>query len=380
MELSTKQWLRDNALTVLDTAVDSIVTIDVRGTIQFVNRATLALFAYEESELIGQPLSKLMPDTQRSQHQRYINRYIDTGKAQIIGTGRELIAMDSNGREFPIYLAISEIGTGDEMHFAGIIRDLSEQKAAQAAIIEQRDNLAHVGRLSTMGEMTASIAHEINQPLTAIAMYAQASLKLLERDDVDRDKLKRALEKLNIQSLRAGDVIERIQRFVRNEGGTKELVDINALLRELSHLVSADVRMHGLELEFDFADNLTSVFCDSVQVQQVALNLIRNAIDAMAEINCKNGRTIQIATHPSRHDGVKEGIEVAITDSGVGINSEQEKQLFQAFHTTKPHGMGMGLSISRSIIDAHAGTLDFCSNPEHGCTFYFRLPKGEVHE
>ena len=376
----TQQWSPADALTVLDTAVDSIITIDSQGIIQFVNRATLALFGYAESELIGQPIALLMPEPYRSRHQAFVDHYLNTGDAQIIGIGRELTAVSKHGREFPIYLAISEISTNEHRFFAGIIRDLSEQKEAQSALLEQRDRLAHVGRLSTMGEMTASIAHEINQPLTAIAMYAQASMKMLEQENFDREKLLNALDKLTKQSLRAGAVIERIQRFVRNEGGSREGCNLNPLLVDLRELTAGDAGLHSVTLKLDLDPDLPNVFCDPIQVQQVALNLIRNAIDAMSEIDCKNGNEVTIASALVNEGGDQRArdayVEVTVTDGGPGVAKDQEDLVFSAFHTTKKDGMGMGLSICRSIIEAHGGTLDFRNNPDYGCTFYFRIPIG----
>jgi two-component system sensor kinase FixL len=376
MTAKAQQWLRDNALTVLDSAVDAIITIDAKGIIQSVNRATLTMFGFGEQELVGQPLSMLMPEPYRSQHDGFIEHYLKTGTASIIGIGRELIAQAKDGRVFPIYLAISDIDEGGQRYFAGIVRDISDQKAAQAALLEQQERLAHVGRLSTMGEMTASIAHEINQPLTAIAMYAQASLKLLERDSFDKEKLIAALDKLNQQALRAGAVIERIQRFVRNESGQKELANLNTLIRDVEHLAAADARLHGIELEFDLDPDLPDVFCDPIQIQQVALNLLRNAVDAMDEVGCHHGNTIKVGSGSIANDLV----EVTVVDAGSGVAEDQQSLVFGAFHTTKANGMGMGLSICRSIIEAHGGKLNFTNNDTHGCTFYFQLPIGSSDE
>ena len=377
---ATQQWLADNALNVLDSVVDAIVTIDSAGVIQSLNKATVEMFGYQVDELVGQSLSVLMPEPYRSAHQQYVEQYLATGNAAIIGIGRELVAITKQGREFPIYLAVSEIKTADTSYFAGIIRDLSETKSNQEALLEQRERLARVGRLSTMGEMTASIAHEINQPLTAIAAYAQACAKLLERDEPDLQRVRDGLRKLNEQSLRAGAVIERIQRFVRHEGSEKTLVDINELVRDLVHLAAADARLHSVNLSFELSDDLPQVFCDAVQIQQVALNLIRNAIDAMIEIGCTNGHDIILRTR-----SLETGIEVAVIDQGPGVPEDQEPLIFSPFHTTKEEGMGMGLSICRSIIREHGGELKFENNAknhpgESGCTFHFVIPTGEEDE
>lgn len=353
---------------ILDTAVDGIVIIDERGTIQTFNQAASDLFGYSSDEVVGQSVNMLMTATDAHHHDGYLQKYLATGRASIIGIGRELVALTANGERVPIYLAVSDIQLDGRRRFAGIIRNLTEQHAAREALASQREKLAHVGRLSTMGEMTASIAHEINQPLTAISMYAQACIKLLDRDGTT-DKVKEALEKLNTQSLRAGAVIERIQRFARAQESSKELVDVNELVADLLKLAESDARMHNIELELELASGLPPVFADPVQIQQVILNLIRNGIDAMNEIGCRNGRTILIE---SRMAGGN--VELLVSDQGPGVADNQSDLLFTPFHTTKKEGMGMGLSICRSIISEHGGELRFRNNTGNGACFYFSLP------
>ena len=378
MTPSDPHWLQRFAAQILDSVVDAIITIDAGGTIQSANTATLRKVGYSAEELLGQPLTVLMPEPYRSQHQVYVESFLATGQAQIIGVGRELSAQRKDGEVFPIYLAVSEIDEEGGRYFAGIIRDLSEQKAAQKALDEQRERLSQVARLSTMGEMTASIAHEINQPLTAISMYAQACIRLLQSGRADEAKLENALDKLNAQALRAGAVIERIQRFVRHEDGERQMVDLNSLVLDLSPLAIGDARLHGINLVFEFADKLPAVLADPVQLQQVALNLIRNAIDAMQEIGCENGHEILLRTR-SIGDG-PERLEVAVVDCGAGVAEENEELVFSAFHSTKPDGMGMGLSICRSIIEDHGGSLDFRRNDGPGMTFFFQLPVEDLNE
>ncbi len=379
-EQTPQSWLRDNALNILDSVVDAILAIDDQGIIQYVNAATERLFLYSSADLVGQPLTLLMPEPYRSQHQQFVDNFLNTRSAKIIGIGRELTAITRDGMEFPIYLAVNEIKTGDRSYFAGIVRDLTEQKQNQEALLEQRERLAHVGRLSTMGEMTASIAHEINQPLTAISAYSQACMKLLEKDSSDVTRVLDGLRKLNEQSLRAGAVIERIQRFVRHEGSEKKLIDLNELMRDLVHLAAADARLHSVDLHFELENDLPDVYCDPVQIQQVALNLIRNAIDAMLEVNCAYGADVILRTLLC-----DEGVEVAVVDLGTGVTEDNEALVFSPFHTTKAEGMGMGLSICRSIVRHHGGDLHFENNAgrgeaAHGCTFYFRLPIEELPE
>jgi two-component system, LuxR family, sensor kinase FixL len=357
---------------ILDTAVDAIIMIDESGTIETFNAAACALFGYSRDEMIGQSVNMLMPEPHRTEHDNYIRHYLETGERQIIGIGRELQAVTRTGRRVPIYLAVSEILLQGQRRFTGIIRDLTEQQATRETLIEQREKLAHFGRLSIMGEMTASIAHEINQPLTAISMYAQSSLKLIQRGDPDLDKLAAALDKLNTQSLRAGAIIERIQRFARAQEIHRELLDVNELLKDLVKLAEVDARLHDVSITFDLEDGLPPVYCDAIQIQQVALNLIRNAIDAMKEIDCRNGNALAITSRLL--DGGH--VEVAIADQGPGVPEDQRKLMFRPFHTTKKEGMGMGLSICRTIISEHGGELAYRNHAGAGATFYFNLPTG----
>jgi len=369
----TEQTRREaELLAILRTAVDGIILIDDTGRIDMMNGAAERLFGYAEGALIGQRVEVLMGPEHAEHHADYLQRYLQTGEARIIGSGRELEAVTRDGRTLPVHLSVSEIQLAGSRRFAGFVRDLSAERATQALLDEQRERLAHVGRLSTMGEMTASIAHEINQPLTAIAMYAQSSLKLIARDPPDLDKLSAALEKLNTQSLRAGTIIERIQRFSRAEPGQRDRVQVNALLRELLKLTDGDARLHNIELVFDLAPDLPPVLADPIQIQQVALNLIRNGIDAMNDVDLRHGNMVRIATR-ALPDGC---IEVRVEDQGDGVPDQHADLVFSPFHTTKKNGMGMGLSICRTIVAEHGGELGFRNRttPEHGAVFHFTLP------
>ncbi len=375
-DITSESLMQAEAEAILDTTVDAIIIIDERGLIENFNQAATRLFGYQPHEVIGKSVNILMPEPDHSQHDQYMHNYLESGDAKIIGIGRELEAVDRNGVRIPVYLAVSEVKTDGDRRFTGIIRDLSEQRATRQALAEQREKLAHVSRLSTMGEMTASIAHEINQPLTAIAMYAQAGMKLIDRGEPDLNRIREALDKLNTQSLRAGAVIERIQRFARAQETHREILDMNDLLEDLVKLAESDARLHDMELVLHLAPDLPDLFGDPIQIQQVALNLIRNAIDAMMEIDCVHGRRIQISTELADSDHVR----VSVADLGAGVAETQMLLVFTPFHTTKKEGMGMGLSICRSIIAEHGGELSFHNNEGPGATFFFTLPTGVSNE
>ncbi len=366
----------DELAAILATTVDAIIVIDDQGVIESFNNAATNIFGYSTADVLGKNVSILMDAPHRAQHNDYLHNYLTTGEAKIIGLGRELEALHKDGHRIPIYLAVSEVATQGARRFTGIIRDLTEQQATRAALAEQRERLAHVGRLSTMGEMTASIAHEINQPLTAIAMYAQAGIKMIDAGTPNLDRLRDALDKLSTQSLRAGAVIERIQRFAKAQESQRALVDVNDLLVDLVKLAETDVRLYDMELTLQLQPSLPPVSADAVQIQQVALNLIRNAIDATVEIGGAHGRRIAIHTQAQQ-----DNVVVEVRDEGPGVPQDKADLVFTPFHTTKRDGMGMGLSICRSIITEHGGVLNFRNNahtisgePEFGATFFFTLP------
>ena len=375
----------DELAAILATTVDAIIIMDERGIIESFNAAACAIFGYSTEECVGQSVTMLMGEPHRSEHQVYVDHYLSTGKARIIGIGRELEAQHRDGHAIPIYLAVSEVATHGHRRFTGIIRDLTEQQATRATLAEQREKLAHVGRLSTMGEMMASIAHEINQPLTAIAMYAQAGMRMIATGASDLERLRGALDKLNTQSLRAGAVIDRIQRFAKAQQSEREFVDLNDLLNDLVKLAEADIRMYDIQLSLDLQPDLPPVRVDPVQIQQVALNLIRNAIDATLEINAIHGRGLILRTSASASGNQ---LLVEVRDQGPGVAPEKAELVFEPFHTSKRDGMGMGLSICRSIIVEHGGELNFHNNAdtmsnkgrqEHsGATFFFTLPVADL--
>jgi len=235
---------------------------------------------------------------------------------------------------------------------------------------QHRERLVHVARLSTMGEMAAGIAHEINQPLTAIATYASASNRLLRSGLSERQELLNTLEKISLQARRAGEIIQRLRGFVKKQESQRETFDLNRLVADTMVLAETDARLHAFVIEMILHEQPLQVSVDSVQIQQVLLNLIRNGMDAMLEANRTDGY-LCISTRRVDSDFAV----VAVRDQGVGITDEQNDKLFSPFFTTKANGIGLGLSISRSIINAHGGRLKFERNTnEPGVTMYFTLP------
>jgi two-component system sensor kinase FixL len=361
---------------VLEAAADAIITIDAVGIIQSFNPAAERMFGYRAEEVIGWNVHLLMPAPYRHQHDDYLSRYLRTGEKRIIGIGREVQALRKNGRVFPIELAVSEVCTPGMHHFTGIIRDISERKESERRLRQReeearqhRERLVHVGRLSTLGELAAGIAHEINQPLTAIAAYANACRRLLELGSADPAELVGTLDKISNQAQRAGRVIQRLRDMVRKRDSRREACELNRLIRDTLVLAEPDARLHNYGITTDLVQRSLPVVVDPVQIQQVLLNLIRNGMDAMLEGRVEHG-DIRVGTRLLD----TETAEVRVGDQGIGIPAERRDRLFTPFFTTKPQGIGLGLSISRSIVTAHGGRLDCRANPERGVTMCFTLP------
>ena len=482
---------------LLDAAVDAIIVIDERGTIKAFNSAAERMFDRSADEAIGCNVSLLMPEPYRSQHDSYLERYLTTGEARIIGIGREVIAQRADGTTFPMRLSVGR-ASGDPPRFVGIVHDISRQKDTEAALEQERDRaqsyldlaevmllaldrngcialinrkgceilqhdetallgrnwfetcipadereavitcfhrviagtagseiyenrvltrtgqkrtiawrnhpvtdgrdgvigtlscgedvteqrrteeevrrarerLAHVSRLSTMGEMAAGLAHEINQPLTAITAYAEACQRMLAQEDgTAAPQFTEALEQISSQALRAGEVIRRLRSMVRQRQAMRELVDCNQMVRGAIILAEADARANDIELVLDLAIDRVTVQVDEVQIQQVLLNLIRNAIDASEGNTVDRLILLRTRLHEQR-------IEIAVVDHGCGLGPDVGEELFNPFYTTKATGTGLGLSISHSIVRAHGGRLAFRRNDGPGTTFFFTLPFG----
>ena len=357
----------DMVQALMDTAVDAIITVDEQGVIRSFNQAAERLFGYRPQEAVGQPISLLMPEPHRARHQQYIERYLATREPHIIGIGREVQAQRKDGSLLPAYLAVSEFEVAGKRRFAGVLHDISADLEARRL----RERLAQAESLSKLAETTAALAHELNQPLAAVATYAEAARRQLAQGDAP--KLATTLDKVVEQSLRASAVVERVQKLVNGAAGERsamQLADINALMAEVVALLEPDASRQGVELTLRTAAEVPAVRCDPVQIQQVGLNLVRNAIDAVAEADRRRSRAVHIATRLT-----ESGIEVAVRDRGVGVSASIRDFILAPFHSNKPGGMGMGLAICRTIIAGHHGTLRFQDNaPDAGTTFSFTLP------
>jgi two-component system, LuxR family, sensor kinase FixL len=354
---------------ILETAVDGIITIDERGIIESVNAATERIFGYTGDELVGNNVTLLMPPSYRANHDGQIARYLRTNEPRIIGIGREAEGQHKDGRRFPIDLAVSEIRVGDSRLFTGVVRDISARREAEDEARRRSADLAHAARLSTIGELTSGMAHEINQPLTAMVNFAEACLRMLRSGNADAQKLEDALGQIAAQGQRAGHIIRHLHRLARKGESERGEVDLGHLVREVLGLVSNELRASAIALHLMLDAGLPAVKCDRIQIEQVVLNLVRNAMDVL-EQGPAHGRELTIRTRAD-NEGI---IELTVEDTGEGFGADGNERIFELFFTTKTDGLGMGLSISRTIIEDHDGRLWASPRPGGGAIFHVALP------
>jgi two-component system, LuxR family, sensor kinase FixL len=482
---------------LMDAAVDAIVLIDVDGHITLFSHAAERMFGFTAKEVLGQNVNCLMPQPYKNEHDGYLQRYLKTGQARIIGVGREVQGRRKDGTTFAMELSVGEVKHKETLGFVGIIRDITQRKQLEGQLLQQgnelklifdyaptaiavvalderilncnrawhdllgydalpagglfcrdflhaddylgfssgigklkeakvetwrtesriitqankvlhvraqvgvirgedgaqffilefidqsaqvhaeqeaaqlRENMAHMARLNTMGEMATGIAHELNQPLTAIGTYAQAMLRLIKSGAIEPGEVVDTLGKIYEQSERAGEVIRRLRTMLVRGKEQREHTDSTQLIRDIVRLAELDLRDSNVSLQLQITDHLPVILVDKVQIQQVILNLLRNAMDAMSESS--TGNVIVISTRVTS----ERVLEIGVTDSGPGIGDEVASQIFDAFYTTKPGGLGMGLAICRSILQSHGGNLRVSNNRYGGATFTVCLPIGE---
>ncbi len=376
---------------LLEAAVDAVVMIDYRGTISAFNRSAERLFGYTADEVVGQNVSVLMPAPWRAEHDGYLERYARTGIPHIIGVGREVEGQRKDGSRFPAFLSVGRVADSDPPRFVGFVRDVTTERLALASIQAERDHaesrrreeeearrlqerLTHVSRMATMGEMAAGIAHELNQPLSAIATYARACERFLNSAQPDLPETLSSLAEISLEAMRAGEMIRRLRQLVSSQPNDRVPTQMNDLVRDLGVLMQADARVHRTQIDFDLTPDLPLVHADQAQHQQMVLSLVRNAIEALADAGV-SGRTVVIRTARAP-DG---RVELSVCDNGPGVAADMVDRLFMPFVTTKASGTGLGLAISQTIAQTHGATLAYRANVPAGACFYARFNPVEEH-
>ena len=364
-------WEREAKLNaIFNASIEGIVTIDASGIIRSINSAVTTIFGYSEEELLGCSYCKLISAAQSKKQGHDVKSYLKTKMPNVIGLIREVDGLCKDGSVVPLDISLVEFSIEGENYFTGILRDVSLRKLQEKKEKEHLEELAHAARLSLVGEMGSGIAHEVNQPLTAITNYTQACLRFIDAENPDLKQLGEILFKVHQQALKAGQIIHRMKDFVSSRKIYRTETDINTLVEDAVSLCATDFKKNNIKVKLDLAKNIPDVTIDDVQIEQVLLNLIRNSIDALKDMPPKKPRKIMIQTYMKNLDH----IICKVKDNGSGIDEALKEKILSPFFTTKPTGMGMGLSISRSIIEAHQGIFNFNSTPEEGTTFYVTLP------
>ena len=348
---------------ILETVPDAFVIIDQRGLIHSFSSAAERLFGFTAAEVVGRNVSMLMPSPYREAHDGYIARYLATGERRIIGIGRIVAGQRRDGSTFPMELAVGEVNLAGLRLFTGFVRDLTERQEREQRVTELQSELLHVSRLTELGQMVSALAHEVNQPLTAITNYLGGARRLLAAGK--QESARQAMERIAEQADRARQIIQRLRDFVRKRETERRAENLLKVIEETSALALAGVGAE-LKLEIRVADDAAEALVDRVQIQQVLLNLMRNAVEAMAG---SARRELAVST-----DRIGDMVKLCVADTGPGLPDPVRARLFQPFLTTKPDGLGVGLSVCRTIVEAHGGDLGAEDNDGGGTIFWLTVP------
>ena len=361
---------RDDLRPILETALDAVVVMKSDGIVADWNNRAAAVFGWSREEAVGRVMADLViPERYREAHRKGLRRYLESGKGEVVGRRIEVSGLRKNGEEFLVELSISPIQDRENILFIGFLRDITELQALRLA----RAELGRGMRRMAMGEMAASIAHEIKQPLAAISANGNAGLRWLTRATPDIERACDVLKRIVSDTQHASEVIDGIRSMFKNEGQAKTMQDVNELIREALTLVRTEVENQHVSICTELSAELPQVPANQIQLRQVMVNLITNAVDAMTAVT-NRARVLRIKTEEHKLDGVL----ITVEDSGVGIEPQNLDRIFDTFFTTKSQGMGMGLSICRSIVESHEGHLSVAAAQPHGSIFHVSLPTGTI--
>jgi two-component system sensor kinase FixL len=352
--------------TIEEIGPDAILVFNERAQVLSFSSAAEILFGWSADEVIGRNISLLMPSHYGREHDGHVARYVETGEGRVIGQSRRVHGLRKDGSQFPMMLHLGEVMLGGERCFTGLVHDLTDLTEAQERSEELRDQLTHVWRLNSLGEIASVLAHELNQPLTAIANYSRAARTIVSRLELTDDDLLEALEETGAQAIRAGEIIRRTRAMVSREHNEQQIISLKALILEMEMIINMLAREASVSVSYDFEDGPDEVQVDRIQIQQVLGNLARNAFDAM---RAGAGGRLEIGTRKTSGGWI-----VRLSDSGPGLAPHIANRLFEPLVSGKTNGMGLGLSISKTIIDHHHGEIWVERSRYGGAAFCFMLP------
>jgi len=348
---------------VLDTVPDALIVIDDQARIQSFSTAAERLFGFTAAEVLNRNVSLLMPPPYRDEHDGYLARYLTTGERRIIGIGRVVIGLRKDGTTFPMELTVGAVTLPGERLFTGFVRDLTEHQDRERRLHEVQAELIHISRLNDLGQLVSALAHEVNQPLSAMANYINGARRLFAAGNQAAGQT--AIERVAEQAERARQIIRRLRELAKKGEAEMQVENVSVTIEEASALALVGVGQ-GLKLDIRVAEDATEAVIDKIQIQQVLLNLMRNAIEAMVSSDRR-----EILVTAKR---LGDRIEIRVADTGPGLPATVRARLFQPFVTTKPEGMGVGLSVSRTIVEAHGGDLNADDPATGGTVFRFTVP------
>ena len=371
LDITKRKQAEEQFRLVVEASPSALIMVNTEGSITLVNTQAEAIFGYTRQELIGRQIETLVPERFRSHHMEYRHGYFGDACARPMGAERELFGLRKDGTEVPIEIGLNPIHAAEGLLVLASIIDISERKQAELEAAHRRNEMAHLSRVTTLGELSGSLAHELNRPLGAILSNAQAAQRMLANGGVDVAEFREILNDIVSEDKHAAEVIRRLRLWLQKGEVQHHSLRINKVVRDVLKLIRTDLISQNVSVDTELARNLPTVTGDPVQLQQVLVNLMVNACDAMADCDARE-RRLRIRTGLENGDGP---VIVSVNDRGGGIQVKEVEQMFEPFFTTKPEGMGLGLSVCRTIITAHRGKLWATNNPDRGATFHFSLPK-----